>query len=265
MNSTNRFFAPAWKWSIPTRWHRGDIKQGHERMDDIGSPAGSLLRYRALLAERPDHFRDPIDSPIAILTADAEIAAAQREEIARRALQNLPFPDVRVGVLAADPYLGSLTRDAVRFADGSRGVYNRHIGEAGCVMMPIIEGAIALIRIFRHATRDWAWEFPGGRVSPGEDPEMTARHELEEEIGAVNPVMQPLGSVFPYPAFSSSRIHLFAATIDALGGPQIAEGISAVETVSPARLLQMVDNGEIADAAAIACVFKAQRRGLFTA
>lgn len=230
--------------------------------DDMGSPAGSLLRYRALLAERPDHFRDPVDSPIAILTSDAEIAAAQREETARRASQNLPFPDVRIGVLATDPYLGSLTRDAVRFADGSRGVYNRHIGEAGCVMMPIIASEIVLIRIFRHASRDWAWEFPGGRVSPGEDPDVTARHELEEEIGAVNPVMTSLGSVFPYPAFSSSRIHLYAAIVDVIGGPQIAEGISAIETVSPARLLEMVDDGDIADAAAIACILKAKLRGV---
>jgi ADP-ribose pyrophosphatase len=248
---------------MPTRWLRGDIKRGLERMsDDIGSPAGSLLQYRALLAERPDHFRDPADSPIAILTAEGDIVAAQREEAARRISQGLSFPDVRIGVLAADPYLGSLTRDAVRFADGSLGVYNRHIGEAGCVMMPIIEGAIVLIRIFRHATRDWAWEFPGGRVSPGEDPETTARHELEEEIGAVNPVMTSLGSVFPYPAFSSSRIHLFAATIDAIGEPQRAEGIVSIERVSPARLFDMVNSGEIMDAAAIACVLKARLAGL---
>lgn len=106
--------------------------------DDMGSPEGSLARYRALLAERPDCFRDPADSPIAILTVDQDIAMAQSQEAASRKLRNLSFPDVRVGVLAADPYLGMLTRDAVRFADSSLGVYNRHIGEPGCVIMPII-------------------------------------------------------------------------------------------------------------------------------
>ncbi|MEH2483578.1 ADP-ribose pyrophosphatase [Nitrobacteraceae bacterium AZCC 2146] len=229
--------------------------------DEMGSPEGSLARYRALLIDRPDCFRDPADSPVAILTADRDIAAAQSEEAARRTAQNLPFPDVRVGVLASDPYLGMLARDAVRFADGSLGVYNRHIGEAGCVIMPIITGSIVLIRIFRHATRDWAWEFPGGRVSPGEDPAVTARHELEEEIGAIDPVMQALGSVHPYPAFSSACIHLFTATIDQIGGPQTAEGIISVETVSPARLFEMVDNGDISDASAIACILKAKLRG----
>jgi ADP-ribose pyrophosphatase len=230
--------------------------------DDMGSPEGSLSRYRALQAEHPDHFRDPADSPIAILTTEADIAAAQRDETARRKDQGLSFPDVRVGVLANDPYLGSLTRDAVRFADGTRGVYNRHIGEDGCVMMPIMAGSIVLIRIFRHATRDWAWEFPGGRMSPGEDPEVTARHELEEEIGAIDPVMHPMGSIFPYPAFSSSRIHLFAATIHQIGKPQLAEGISSIETVSPARLLDMVSSGEILDGGAMACILKAKLHGL---
>ena len=76
--------------------------------DDMGSPEGSLARYRALLAERPDYFRDPADSPIAILTADQDIVAAQSEEAARRKLNDLSFPDVRVGVLASLSTTGSL-------------------------------------------------------------------------------------------------------------------------------------------------------------
>jgi ADP-ribose pyrophosphatase len=230
--------------------------------DKLGSSAASLAHYRLLQKQRPDCFRDPNDSPIAILTNDNDIAAAQHEEDARRKQHNLSFPDLRVGVLAADPYLGMLTRDAVRFADGSLGVYNRHIGEAGCVIMPMIAGSVVLIRIFRHATREWAWEFPGGRIPPGEDPTTTALHEMEEEIGAIDPVIQTLGNVYPYPAFSSASIHLFAATIAQVGTPQIAEGIAAIETVSPVTLIEMVDNGDIKDAAALACILKARLRGI---
>ena len=232
--------------------------------NDMGSPEDCLARYRALRVERPDCFREPVDSPIAILTDDDDIAAAQAEEAARRKLNNQLAPDVRLGVLAADPYLGMLTRDAVRFADQSLGVYNRHIGEPGCVIMPKIGDHIVLIRIFRHATRDWAWEFPGGRISPGENPDITALHELEEEIGAIRPRLQPLGSIHPYPAFSSACIHLYMATIEDFGEPQNAEGIISIDKVSPARLLEMVDNGEITDAAALACILKAQLRGLIS-
>ena len=230
--------------------------------NDMGSPEDCLARYRALRLEQPHLFRDPANSPIAILDDDSDIAAAQAEEAARRKLNRQLAPDVRVGVLAADPYLGMITRDAVRFADQSLGVYNRHIGEPGCVIMPKIGDHIVLIRIFRHAVRDWAWEFPGGRISPGEDPDVTALHELEEEIGACRPCLQALGTIHPYPAASSARIHLYAATIEDLGGPQTAEGIISINKVSPARLLEMVDNGEIMDASAIACILKARLRGI---
>jgi ADP-ribose pyrophosphatase len=229
---------------------------------DIGSPEDCITRYRALRLARPDCFLEPANSPIAILTDDQEIAAAQAEEAERRQLRNQRAPDLRIGVLAADPYLGILTRDAVRFPDRSRGIYNRHIGELGCMVMPKIGDHIILIRIFRHANRDWTWEFPGGYISPGEQPEVAAMHELEEEIGAIRPLLHALGTIRPYPSFSSTCTHLYMATIDDFGEPQSAEGIASVEKVSPARLFEMVDNGEISDASTLACILKAKLRGL---
>ena len=91
---------------------------------------------------------------------------------------------------------------------------------------------------------------------------LTALHELDEEIGAIRPQLHALGTTHPYPAFSSTCIHLYVATIEDLGGPQIAEGIISIDKVSPARLLEMVDIGEITDAAALACILKARLRGL---
>lgn len=230
--------------------------------DDMGSPAETLTSYRALRAERPDHFHDPDGSPIEILIDDRDIAAAQGEEAARRIDGGHAFPDVRIGVLACDPYLGFLARDAVRFADQTLGVYNRHIGEPGCVILPIMHETVVLIRIFRHATRDWAWEFPGGRVSPGEEPAITALHELEEEIGAIRPTLHALGYIHPYPALSSARMYLFTAEIDGIGTPQLSEGIASIEQVAPARLFEMVADGTISDGSAIACILKARLRGL---
>lgn len=237
-------------------------EQSRIMSEDLGSPEQCLARYRALRAERPDYFHEPADSPIAIVTSDRDVAAAQAEESARRQRHNQFSPDLRIGVLAADPYLGMLTRDAVRFADRALGVYNRHIGEPGCVILPRMGDRIVLIRIFRHATRDWAWEFPGGRISQGQDPDTAALDELEEEIGAVQPRLQALGTIHPYPSFSSARIHLYMAAIEGFGEPQTAEGIVTIDAVTSARLLEMVDQCEITDASAIACILKAQLRGL---
>src|SRR5215831_8270861 len=52
--------------------------------DDTGSAENCLARYHELRTERPDCFREPADSLITILTDVDEIAAAQREEAARR-------------------------------------------------------------------------------------------------------------------------------------------------------------------------------------
>jgi ADP-ribose pyrophosphatase len=163
-------------------------------MNDMGAPEDCLAHYHAWRRGQPEHFREPANSPIEILTGDRDIAAAQAEEAARRERNNRLSPDLRVGILAADPYLGMLTRDAVRFADRSLGIYNRRIGEPGCVILPKNADRIVLIRIFRHASRDWAWEFPGGRISPGEDPATAALHELEEEIGAITRACRPWAS-----------------------------------------------------------------------
>jgi ADP-ribose pyrophosphatase len=265
------FAGRQWRPTVEGRGNRLTLGGAHKVMtkssdndsaaEAMGSPEDCLRHYRILRTQRPGLFRDPVGCPIAILNDESDIVAAQAQEAARRKSNNQHFPDVRIGVLGSDPYLGVLTRDAVRFADQSLGIYNRHIGESGCVILPKIGSSIVLIRIFRHATREWAWELPGGRISPGEEPDIAALHELEEEIGALRPRLHGLGMVHPYPAFSSARIHLYVADIDGLGLPQVAEGISSIEQISSSRLFEMVRHDEITDASAIVCIMKAQLQG----
>lgn len=96
--------------------------------------------------------------------------------------------DLPTGIVFEDDYI-LVVRDAVRFPSGREGTYLRIFerpdltGSSGSVCIPIRDGSIFLVKVYRHATRSWELEFPRGSRSTGEDPRVTAKREVEEEIG----------------------------------------------------------------------------------
>ena len=112
-----------------------------------------------------------------------------------------------------------LSVDTVRFPDGSTGELEliRHSGAAA--VLPVMsdpagdDPQILLIRQYRYASGGYMLEVPAGRPShTGEDWEVCARRELEEETGMVAGDMQYLTAIFTTPGFTDEKIHLFMAT-----------------------------------------------------
>lgn len=225
-------------------------------MEDF-SDNGTLAGYRALMRARPEWFRNNPGGGIAILTADTEIEQARRDAERFRAARGLSVCDLRVGLLAHDPYM-TVVRDAVRFPDGTLGLYNRVIETSPVAVLPLLGGRPVLIKVFRHGLREWSWEFPRGACEGGESPEAGARRELEEEIGGNVLELISLGEFTPGGSSLSIRARLFAAVVDRIGRRDVQEGIEEIRAMQLATVEYKILSGEIIDGFSIALFARAR-------
>jgi len=156
-----------------------------------------------------------------------------------------------------------LSIDTVRFPDGSSGELEmiRHSGASA--VLPVLgdpageDPEILLIRQYRYATDGYILEVPAGRPDrPGEDWEVCARRELEEEVGMIAGTLVPLTTIYTTPGFTDERIHLFLA-FDLREGRVSRDPDEFLEPVALtlSDALGRVRRGEIVDAKTICTLF----------
>jgi ADP-ribose pyrophosphatase len=252
---------------------------GHARREEVlnagsqsmGEPATretrALREYFELAQEQPAWFRnpdaaDPVGYEILLNRGDIDAAEAARAGELQR--QNYPPEWAQVGVVFEDQYLRVL-RDAVRKPGRRLGTYIRIVAPAnggiGVAILPLWDDKVVLVDHHRHATRERHLEMPRGFGEPGTSWEDNARRELQEEIGA-NPIqVVDLGYLHTNTGISSERVQLVFARIQSLGGPEQAEGIAAIVTLSIAQLEDRIAGGIITDSFTIAAYARARLRG----
>ncbi len=93
----------------------------------------------------------------------------------------------------------------------------RHKSEnlvGGVAILPILDGMVGLLQIYRYPVSEYTWEVPRGFIDDGENALTAALRELEEETGLLccDQDVIDLGTIFPDPGILAGRTHIFAAT-----------------------------------------------------
>ncbi|MEY9958804.1 NUDIX hydrolase [Streptacidiphilus sp. MAP5-52] len=237
------------------------------------TPATALTTndaYARLRGTHPHLFINPDDDGIVILDSD-QAGAAIAEAAARGEHAQAQY---QAGVVYSDPYI-TLVRDPVRFPTGRLGLYLRVVqpGPPGVAMLPLTEsGEVILIEHYRHATRCWSLEIPRGFGDARTTEDLTtatinsALRELHEELGATARELLPLGTLHPDTGLLASPVHLFAARIATPTGPgpDAAEGIRRIVTVTATQAEDLVRTQAITCGYTISALYRARLRDLLT-
>lgn len=139
--------------------------------------------------------------------------------------------------------------DEIRDADVT---YKREIvvHKGSAVVIPVFDdGTVAVVRQYRHAAGKYLLEICAGTLDEGEDPEIGAIRELEEEIGVTAAKIEKLTEFYVSPGFLTEKMHVYVATGLTETQQNLEEDeLLTVERHSFRALLEMIQKGEIEDA-----------------
>jgi 8-oxo-dGTP pyrophosphatase MutT (NUDIX family) len=112
---------------------------------------------------------------------------------------------------------------------------------------------VVLVRQWRHGTREFTLEIPGGMVGSDESPEEAAARELLEETGYAGEGPVRIGTVTPNPAFLTNRCHTYLFTgCTRVAEPELDQGEDIEVDVRPlAEVPGLIAGGGIGHALVI--------------
>lgn len=128
--------------------------------------------------------------------------------------------------------------------------FEHHVVRLQTVALAVVlDEADRVLMLWRHrfVADEWGWELPGGIVDPGEEPEATARREVEEETGwrITGPLerltaFQPMSGMVDTP-----HVVFLAKGATHVGEPTDAEEAAVVDWVPLSSVLELVKKGQI--------------------
>lgn len=147
-----------------------------------------------------------------------------------------------------------MCQDTMEFPDGSLHKWDfiSHPGGA-CVVAVLPDGKILMVRQYRNALERETLELPAGGKAWGEDPQVCALRELEEETGYQATHTELLTMVCSNVALMNEQIGVYLCTGLIPTGQHLDDGeYLNVESYTLDELLRMVFDAKIQDAKTVA-------------
>jgi 8-oxo-dGTP diphosphatase len=88
----------------------------------------------------------------------------------------------------------------------------------------------------RDDTSPLKWEFPGGKVEPGETPEEALARELQEELGVTLKKRAPLGRVVHKYAATAEELEILFYAVEITDSEIVAKPFKKIAWVLPKEL-----------------------------
>ncbi|MCI0706748.1 MAG: NUDIX hydrolase [Ignavibacteriae bacterium] len=158
----------------------------------------------------------------------------------------------------------NLIVDEIEYASGNRAVHEVAEHPGGAVAVPVMDdGTLLLVRQYRYPIQKYILELPAGKLSPGEDPQLCAARELEEETGYSAEKLTKLTGIYTTPGFCTELLHIYLAEglKKSPAGQQLEEGewSLTLERVPFAKAVAMIEKGEIVDGKSICGILLAEK------
>ena len=136
----------------------------------------------------------------------------------------------------------------------------QHPGAVAVVALDA-EQNVLMVRQYRIAADQILLEIPAGTLNPGEDPEVCAVRELQEETGYRPGQIEKIGGIFVAPGYTTEFIHLYLASdLAASKLAQDDDEFLEVDRLPLAEALKLIEQGQIIDGKSISALLLVARR-----
>ncbi len=178
---------------------------------------------------------------------DEQLSELKESMISTKQVYNGSFLDVR--------------KDIVNLPDGNTSTreWINHPG-AACIIPIMPDGKLALIKQYRYPVQSIMIELPAGKLDEGENPEVCAIRELEEEIGYLAEKLTFVTKIHPAIGFANEEMWIFLA--EKLTKSQKSTDHDEFVELIPTSIedaVKLVWNGNISDVKTIIGILWAER------